>query len=344
MTQNDLDIANQTFPAFRADLNSALETLATQSAAEDAPNPPRPNQFWYQPSSGLMRMRNNDNTGWRTLFDFSGSSTINRGRLAADSGSAAAPSVGFAGDTGQGLYRTPGAVGMAVDGSGVFTWAGAQVRALVEFLGTTIRAAQFRAAVTDSKESPGHSWDTDTNTGMYRFAANTIAFATAAVTRLIIGPNSITTRVPLWSQGGTAAAPSLSFDEARESGFYPDGDNVKLSIDGKYVLGFTQGLINAQSGVKFSGDGSELSVLNADAVLECMAGLTLGGRGTPAFLARKTDGDLSAGTIYAGSSLVYASVHSDVSKSSVSPSGSWRCLGGSVDGVGRQVASLFVRI
>ena len=38
MSQNDLVIANQGFPAFRSDLNSALQALATNNSGTSAPS------------------------------------------------------------------------------------------------------------------------------------------------------------------------------------------------------------------------------------------------------------------------------------------------------------------
>ena len=47
MSQNDFTIANQGFPAFRADLNSALQALASNSSGTSAPSTTFANSFFY---------------------------------------------------------------------------------------------------------------------------------------------------------------------------------------------------------------------------------------------------------------------------------------------------------
>jgi len=70
MSQHDFNIANQGFPAFRADLNSGLEALATNSSGSTQPSTTFAYQFWYDESSDLLKMRNSDNDAWITLASF----------------------------------------------------------------------------------------------------------------------------------------------------------------------------------------------------------------------------------------------------------------------------------
>ena len=70
MSQHDFNIANQGFPATRADLNNALEALATQSSGATAPSTTYAYQLWYDSSANLFKMRNADNDGWITLAFF----------------------------------------------------------------------------------------------------------------------------------------------------------------------------------------------------------------------------------------------------------------------------------
>ena len=58
MSQNDFTIANQTFPNTRADINSALQALASTSSGSSAPSTTFANQFWYDTSANTLYIRN----------------------------------------------------------------------------------------------------------------------------------------------------------------------------------------------------------------------------------------------------------------------------------------------
>ena len=66
MAQHDYNIANQGFPAFRADLNDALGAIVSTNSGATAPNPSFAHQFWLDTSGSpsLLKMRNADNDAW----------------------------------------------------------------------------------------------------------------------------------------------------------------------------------------------------------------------------------------------------------------------------------------
>jgi hypothetical protein len=70
MSQNDFNIANQGFPATRADINSALQALASTSAGATEPGTIYAYQLWYDETADLLKMRNGDNDAWITLAAF----------------------------------------------------------------------------------------------------------------------------------------------------------------------------------------------------------------------------------------------------------------------------------
>ena len=70
MSQNDFTIANQGFPAFRSDLNGALQALATLSAGTSAPSTTFAYQLWYDSTNDILKIRNADDDAWITLFTF----------------------------------------------------------------------------------------------------------------------------------------------------------------------------------------------------------------------------------------------------------------------------------
>jgi hypothetical protein len=70
MSQHDMNIANQGFPAFRADLNNALAALASTSAADTEPSTTFANQLWMDPANNILKVRNEDNDAWINLATF----------------------------------------------------------------------------------------------------------------------------------------------------------------------------------------------------------------------------------------------------------------------------------
>lgn len=61
MSQHDYDIANQTFPNTRSDLNLALKALASTSSGASTPSTTYANQLWYDTATNTMYIRNEDN-------------------------------------------------------------------------------------------------------------------------------------------------------------------------------------------------------------------------------------------------------------------------------------------
>lgn len=70
MSQNDFNIANQGFPATRADLNSALQALASNSSGATAPATTYAYQWWYDTSTDILKMRNGANDAWINIASF----------------------------------------------------------------------------------------------------------------------------------------------------------------------------------------------------------------------------------------------------------------------------------
>ena len=68
MAQHDMDIANQGFPATRADLNNALQALVSNSSGATAPSTTFANQWWYDTTNNKMYLRNEANNAWIEVF------------------------------------------------------------------------------------------------------------------------------------------------------------------------------------------------------------------------------------------------------------------------------------
>jgi len=124
MSQHDLNIANQGFPAFRADLNDALVALGSTNSGATAPATTFANQLWYDTANNILKIRNEDNDAWISIvtLDQSGdvvsaitaatvnATTVNTGALNAtgvttvQAGTAAAPAITTTGDTNTGIF------------------------------------------------------------------------------------------------------------------------------------------------------------------------------------------------------------------------------------------------
>ena len=78
MAQHDYVIANQGFPAFRADLNSALSAIVSNNSGSSAPSTTYAYQLWYDTGNNQWKMRNADNDAFITLATFNQTSdTVN---------------------------------------------------------------------------------------------------------------------------------------------------------------------------------------------------------------------------------------------------------------------------
>lgn len=64
MSQHDFNIANQSFPATRTDLNNALAALASNSSGDAEPGTTYPNQWWYETDTNTLKLRNEANNAW----------------------------------------------------------------------------------------------------------------------------------------------------------------------------------------------------------------------------------------------------------------------------------------
>lgn len=167
MAQHDMNIANQGFPAFRADLNDALGALVSNSSGATAPTTTFAHQFWVDTSvePNILRQRNADNDAWIVI----GSIDQVNDRfvfLGSNSDTASLPSFSFNGDPNTGMF-TPGAdqVALTTGGTARLTVTTAQFTGTLPWRGQNGTAA-----------APAISASGDTNTGIYFPAADSIGF------------------------------------------------------------------------------------------------------------------------------------------------------------------------
>ena len=68
MSQNDFVIASQLAADARADLNSALQALASQNSGATAPATTYANMIWYDTTNNQIKKRNEADSAWLTLI------------------------------------------------------------------------------------------------------------------------------------------------------------------------------------------------------------------------------------------------------------------------------------
>lgn len=152
MAQGDLNVANQSGAAFRADLNNQLAALGTLQSGASAPSTTFAYMLWADTTTGLLKIRNAANNAWVTIGTMAdvnlgllsqGGGTLTGAVLADDAGTAALPAIAFDGDPDTGIYRK-GANQLGLS-------AGGTERAFLDSNGVTIQAqGDLRLADSDS--------------------------------------------------------------------------------------------------------------------------------------------------------------------------------------------------
>jgi hypothetical protein len=64
MSQHDFDIANQSAPNARSDINNALKALASLSSGSSAPSTTYANMLWYDTGNNTLKMRTEADDAW----------------------------------------------------------------------------------------------------------------------------------------------------------------------------------------------------------------------------------------------------------------------------------------
>lgn len=102
MSQNDMTIANQGFPATRADINSAIQALASTSSGATEPSTMFANQLWFDTAANKLKIRNEANSAWYDIVEINESTGALT--IAVGAGAAVTPSLTTTGDTNTGIF------------------------------------------------------------------------------------------------------------------------------------------------------------------------------------------------------------------------------------------------
>ncbi len=85
---------------------------------------------------------------------------------------------------------------------------------------------QILATTASSSSSPAYSFIGNANTGMWRSAADTIAWSTNGTTRLTLSTSTLTSTLPYYAPDGSNSAPSYTFTSDPDTGMYRASTNV----------------------------------------------------------------------------------------------------------------------
>ena len=81
MSQHDFNIANQTFPATRTDINDAILAIVSNSSGDTEPSTTYANQWWYETDTNILKIRNEANDGWVDVITLDASMTASASEL-----------------------------------------------------------------------------------------------------------------------------------------------------------------------------------------------------------------------------------------------------------------------
>ena len=99
---HDYNIANQTAPSFRTDLNTVLTNIVSTNSGGSAPATTFANMLWYDTTNHCLKIRNGTNNGWITIVDLVDGASAPK--FQGNDGSVSEPTFSNSGDTNTGMY------------------------------------------------------------------------------------------------------------------------------------------------------------------------------------------------------------------------------------------------
>lgn len=138
MAQHDYNIANQTAPNFRTDLNNVLDAIASTNSGTSAPSTTHANQLWYDTTNNILKMRNEGDTVWINLMTLDQSGNLSYPTNIASQAEAEA-------GTNTSKMMTPERVSQAISALGSSGWTSAGAQATTS--GDTVTFSSLPAGI-----------------------------------------------------------------------------------------------------------------------------------------------------------------------------------------------------
>jgi hypothetical protein len=185
----------------------------------------------------VLRSDSGNNLVWDDKIRFEHDSIQVGSLLRNEDGSLFSPSYSFSNDSDTGMYRT------GSDSLGLVTGGADQlvITSTESTFNNPIRS------VDGSSASPTYSFTSDSNTGMYLNAADSLSLATGGNDQLVITSTESTFNNPIRSVDGSSASPTYSFTSDSDTGMYLNAaDSLSLATGGddQLVISSTESTFN----------------------------------------------------------------------------------------------------
>ena len=183
-------IPNDTGANFRSDVNDNLEDLYSTSSGSSAPPAAIDNQLWIDTSTSPDTLKCKQGSSWISLGTIStdlghapAASPSFTGNLNLPAGTSGSLAVRVTGDTDTGFFFDTNTVNIHAGGTTAHEFTASASTPKVPVRGQT-----------GSATSPTYSYASDTNTGTYRSAADTLSVTTGGTQRATFNSNGLTIR------------------------------------------------------------------------------------------------------------------------------------------------------
>jgi hypothetical protein len=137
MSQHDFNIANQSFPATRTDINDAILAIVSNSSGDTEPSTTYANQWWYETDTNILKIRNEANDGWVDVITLDASMTASASELS-QLDSITRGSILYGNASGETARLAKGGAGTVLTSDGTdIAWAAAAGGGGLEFISST---------------------------------------------------------------------------------------------------------------------------------------------------------------------------------------------------------------
>jgi hypothetical protein len=156
---------------------------------------------------------------------------------------------------------------------------------------------------TGTASFPSYSWQSDSNTGMYRIGADSIGFATNGTLRVTINNTAVTLTTPLRTGDGSNGSPSHSFSNDTDCGMYRITSNrFGFSSNGELALQIDTSSVASAAGAVLNRVNipAQTITITGSTNITTATGFNLHSIGIPTYSAGSALTITNAATVYIG--------------------------------------------